>query len=147
LVALDQKERRLDMRRLWSIRVYLILLIILILTPLILLSLYQANRFADFQRDHYYTQSRLRRDDLKNSIYQMISSDVHVLEMLAVTFSKFMDHSLAEKQDLLDHLDRRAGIFQGIYVASPNGISAFTAPPYNECGLKNAPTNYHERDY
>ncbi len=135
------------MHHLLSIRVYLILLIIFILTPLIFLSLYQANRFADLQREHYYTQSRLRRDDLKNSIYQMISTDVRLLEMLAVTFSKFMDHPLSEKQDLLDHLDRRAGIFQGIYIAKPNGISEFTSPPYNEQGQKNAPKSYQERDY
>ncbi len=130
-----------------SSRFYLIIFLLLIMIPLLALSLNQANRFADQKRTYYLQQSNLRAEALKNFIYQIISNDIKILQMIAVVFRNNPGLELHQKQDILDQLTQTAGIFQGIYVANLDGISEVTSPAFNDKGLANAPKSYKERDY
>ncbi len=130
-----------------SIHTYLILFLSFIMIPLVLLSLYVGNRFADQKRDYYLSQSRLRGDTLDSYIQQLMAQNIKLVEMVSLAFLDHKSEDRLSNQVRLDKFVNQAGVFQGFYVADVNGVSEYFSPAYNNKGEANAPKNYQDRDY
>jgi signal transduction histidine kinase len=135
------------MKKRLSIHAYLILFLSFIMFPLVLLSLYVGNRFADQKRDYYLSQSRLRGDTLHSYIQQLMTQNIKLVEMVSLSFLSKQSEDRLNNQVYLDSLVNKSGVFQGFYIADKNGISKYFSPAYNDKGQANAPKNYQDRDY